>query len=569
MQATTTTSVSQGKDTKDAATVLSRRLGLDNPLRDLPYAKDAPFNSFAEQHELACLTGTRVELLGEIYKWADGQDERCIFWLRGLAGTGKSTIARTVARKYSDKKRLAASFFFSRGGDDVSHAAKFVTSLAVQIADNVPASRQHIHAAVEERSKIASQSLRDQWDHLVFNPLSELSDCDCPASLILVVDALDECNNDKNIRTIVELLSKARSLKTVRLRVLLTSRPEVPIRHGFLEGQEGGHQNVALHDIPSPIVDEDITLFLKHKFSYIRQEEYLDSDWPGVKVISSLVRKASGLFIWAATAYRFVLDGKCDAATRLDTILRNDRNATDTPEGHLNKIHTTVLENSIQGYKGQDREKPCRAMRYILGIIVVLFSPLSAQSLGRLLDIENGVQRTLKDLHAILDIPDDIPDIPDDEKRPIRLHHPSFRDFLLSKDRCSDANFWVKENEAHKDLAFKCLQLMSSSLKQDACGFGSPGTLAAKDERAQLKQYLSPELRYACHYWIQHLTQSGVQLSDGDEVHRFLQKYCLHWLEALGRMAKVPEGINAISSLESMTLVGYFRNMYSASLTPL
>ncbi|KIM95704.1 hypothetical protein OIDMADRAFT_183718 [Oidiodendron maius Zn] len=72
-------------------------------LTRLPYAAEAPFNSYAKQHEPTCLPDTNVDLLQTIYNWADGQDERCIFWLNGLAGTGKSTIARTVARKYFDE----------------------------------------------------------------------------------------------------------------------------------------------------------------------------------------------------------------------------------------------------------------------------------------------------------------------------------------------------------------------------------------------------------------------------------------------------------------------------------
>jgi hypothetical protein len=112
-----------------------------DPLGQLPHAADAPFNSYAKQHERPCLRDTRVGLLQEIHSWADGLDERCIFWLSGLAGTGKSTIARTVARSYFDEGRLAASFFFSRGGGDVSHAGMFVTSIAKQVAHNVPASR--------------------------------------------------------------------------------------------------------------------------------------------------------------------------------------------------------------------------------------------------------------------------------------------------------------------------------------------------------------------------------------------------------------------------------------------
>jgi hypothetical protein len=102
---------------------------------------EAPFNAYDRQDEPACLPTTRVDLLQEIYDWTDGkdgQDERCIFWLSGLAGTGKSTISRTVARRCSEQKRLGASFFFSKGDGDVSHAGKFFTSLAVQLAAAIP-----------------------------------------------------------------------------------------------------------------------------------------------------------------------------------------------------------------------------------------------------------------------------------------------------------------------------------------------------------------------------------------------------------------------------------------------
>jgi hypothetical protein len=120
---------------------------------------------------------------------------------------------------------------------------------------NVPASQQHMHNTIAERSNIASQSLRDQWHHLVLGPLSKLSDSDGLASLALVVDALDECDSNDDIRIIVQLLAEALSTTRVRLRVLLTSRPEVPIRYGFRRVSEAEHQDVVLHDISRSIVD--------------------------------------------------------------------------------------------------------------------------------------------------------------------------------------------------------------------------------------------------------------------------------------------------------------------------
>jgi hypothetical protein len=90
------------------------------------------------QHDPTCLPDTRVDLLQEMYNWADGLNGQCIFWLNGLAGTGKSTIARTVARRHLEQERLGASLFFSRSGGDVSHALKFFSSVAVQLAHNIP-----------------------------------------------------------------------------------------------------------------------------------------------------------------------------------------------------------------------------------------------------------------------------------------------------------------------------------------------------------------------------------------------------------------------------------------------
>ncbi|CAE7021996.1 hypothetical protein PTTW11_03357 [Pyrenophora teres f. teres] len=118
----------------------------------------------------------------------------------------------------------------------------------------------HFLAGVAKRDDIASQSLRDQWHHLVLGPLSKLSNNDCPAPLVLVVDALDECTSDSNIRIIVKLLAEAPSPTGARLRVLLTSRPEVPIRHGFHhQVPDAEHQDVVLHNISRSIVDQDIT----------------------------------------------------------------------------------------------------------------------------------------------------------------------------------------------------------------------------------------------------------------------------------------------------------------------
>jgi hypothetical protein len=93
------------------------------------------------------------------------------------------------------------------------------------------------------------------------------------------------------------------------------------------------------------------------------------------------------------------------------------------------------------GYSDKEIEEVCDMLKYTLGSIVVLLSPLSASSLSRLLHLlREDINRTFEDLHTILNILKD-------PTRPLRPHHPSFRDFLLNKDRCGD--FWVDKKKAH------------------------------------------------------------------------------------------------------------------------
>jgi hypothetical protein len=227
----------------------------------------------------------------------------------------------------------------------------------------------------------------------------------------------------------------------------------------------------------------------------------------------------------------------------------------------LDEIYLTVLKHSISSeYSGEETEEVCNMLKHTLGSLVVLLSPLSMSSLSRLLHLPTeDVDQTFEDLCAILDIPED-------PTRPLRLHHPSFRDFLLDNGRCGD--FWVEEKEAHKILATGCLQLMSQILKKDICEMHAPGSQASQVESSWIEKCLPPEVQYACLYWVQHLQRSGSQAYDGAEVHRFLQAHLLHWLEALGWMGKMSEGVQAILSLEAHIPVSYLSIIYKSLICP-
>ena len=366
---------------------------------------------------------------------------------------------------------------------------------------------------------------------------------------MLVLDALDECGSERDIRIILRLLAMTRSLSNVRLRVFITSRPEIAIRCGFQQISHAERQTFVLHEILPALVDRDLTLFFEENFSTIREERGFSAAWPGSRVVTRLVEISCGLFIWASTACRYIREGKQLATKRISKLIHGHR-AGAGPQKQLDKIYLTVLRDSIrQDYDDDEKEELYETLRKILGSIVTLFSPLSLEALVNLLGTKTeDVTETLADLHTIFAIPSQ-------NDRPIRLHHPTFRDFLLDKTRCSQAEYWVDEKKAHKALAERCIQLMCMMLRQNICDLQTPGIPVESIGRGRIEQAIPPELQYACLYWAEHCRQSGMELKDGDVVHYFMQKHFLHWLEAMSLMRKGSELTALIRMYQSLLMV--------------
>ncbi|KAI4949552.1 hypothetical protein J4E91_005291 [Alternaria rosae] len=268
------------------------------------------------------------------------------------------------------------------------------------------------------------------------------------------MDALDECDGDDNIGKIIELLAERQDPGRLQLRILLTSRPEVPIRHGFDHGSNALLQRYVLHRISPDIVNADITLFLKQNLMTI--------DWPGPEMIAKITQRAGGLFIWAAIACRCIRQGRRFAVQRLISIMKQDGDSPVGPEKYLHNLYLTVLRDSpTPEYTTEEKEDQCKMQRLALGTLTVQQLPLSVQALGHLLNIgKEGIERTVQGLHAI-------PDIPKDEDESLQLHHPSLHDFLLDRNPGTDVNFSIDEAKAHGVLALQCDELMTRFVQQD------------------------------------------------------------------------------------------------------
>lgn len=480
-----------------------------------------------------------------------------------MAGTGKSTISRTVAQNFTDKGDLGASFFFKRGEGDRGHAKFLITTIITQLVQKLPSLAPHVQNAIDTDPGISRRALKQQFDILVLQPLGKIqSDHQKSSSIIIVIDALDECDREEDIRIIIHLFSQVKHIISVQLKFFLTSRPELPIRLGF-ENIRGKYEGLALHQIPEPIVKEDISAFLKHELAMI-QEDYnksvplsrqLPADWPGHTNIQSLIEMAIPLFIFATTVCRFINDRKCGQPDKqLAKVLRYH---TKSQASKLDATYLPVLDQLLDGVNKLEKQGIVEEFQQVVGSIVILASPLSATSLDRLLGLHKGTVDSRTDLlHSVLSIPS----CPDD---PIRLLHLSFRDFLVDAEKREINPFWIEEEQAHQRIAVNSIRLMSSSLKKDICGLEAPGVLVKDVASSRVKKCLTPEVRYACLYWIQHVQKSGARLRDNDQVHQFLELHLLHWLEAIGWIGRTSEALVAIASLEALVTVSLLYNIPS------
>ncbi|KAK6347504.1 hypothetical protein TWF718_005345 [Orbilia javanica] len=549
--------------------------------KQIPSAENAAFDSYQDDGlDSRCHTGTRTELLSQIKEWAEDLQGKCMFWLNGMAGTGKSTISRTLAQIFEEDGRLnpcgqpasgtgpsrlilGASFFFKRGESDRDNPSRFFTTIATQLLPKLPDLIPHIRAAIDEDPDIATKSLDKQFKNLIFHPLEKLSQGvstpaasryeanKTPRPIVLVIDALDECDGDERIRQVLHLIAKLQTLKTVHMRVFLTSRPELPVRLGFGDMSPDSYKDVILQNIPS--IGPDIFVFLDAKFSEIKSSynkcmtgDPLPSGWPGEENIKKLTKMAIPLFIFAATICRFVGDKMdWDPEQKLKTVL----DGGGAGASQLDQTYLPVLKRLEAGFPKQQLQRQLfeEEFRQILGSIILLADPLSISSLANLLNKPQGeVSKRLQHLYSVLSIPQNT-------KLPIRLLHLSFREFLVDSTWSGKSWFWINKEDTHSMITTKCLNAMSMDLKQNICSLEFPGVLQKDIDANVIDKCLPAHLQYACCYWVFHLKESRKLISDNSEVYTFLCNHFLSWIEALSIIGKLSGCISLVDTLCSIT----------------
>ncbi|KAL9596441.1 MAG: hypothetical protein Q9219_005791 [cf. Caloplaca sp. 3 TL-2023] len=527
----------------------------DRLLEKLAYVGDALFNSYEnDQRHQTCLEGTRVDILRDIQNWSADRSSQRIFWLKGLAGMGKSTIATTVASQFRAKSVPLATYFFKRGHSDLAHIRKLIPTLVRQFSRYSTSYRQFVLDVIKDEPDVGlSTNLEKQYDLLLIRPFRKFVASNAQQFLFsIIIDALDECEEQNGLRMLLRLLANTADVPSLGLKIFVTSRPELIIRHGFENMPSIFHRDMALQDVPRTVVDADIRAYLEHEMEEVRHEFRISADWPKQEDLSTLCQKAGGLFIFAATACRYVGGSShANPQKRLKEIC-SSATTNNLMTHELDHMYTMVLRNSIVGALTEEERNGARAsFHYIIGCIVLLLDPLTMNELFSLLNrsyVESpgDLDDVLRMLHAVIHVPDDA-------NSPVQPLHLSFRDYLLDPTRCSDHHFLVDEKEVHQHLALDCLCLLSSTLSRNMCGLPSLGTLMSDVDPQTIENVFPPAVQYACRHWVEHVRNSSMVVDDHGCIHDFLQTHFLHWIEGMALMGKISEAIVALSHLAALT----------------
>lgn len=386
-----------------------------------------------------CYPGTRTDIITGILDWAGGDSKAHPFlWMYGPAGSGKSSIAQTIAEMLAKQCELAASHFFSRTNINDMDAARLVATLTYQLALNIPAFREPLTEAIERDPTIFSKPIQAQFNFLIAKPLSRLPNTDDRSGnaspRIIIIDALDECGDAETQQQILSALFNAVYKSNLPLSFMISSRPEYAMR-AFFDEEEVNSLTRRIDLYTGDKVDEDIENFLRSGFEDIKRnhptKSSLQQDWPSDPAIKRLVREASGQFIYASTIIKFIGHTRRRPKEQLEIILGLRPSGNEEPFALLDSLYIHLL-SSVDDWEH---------VAPVLQIIIRKVKKSERITLGDIaksLHLElDELQMLLADLHSILYIPPI--DQPQEE---IRLHHASLANFL--RDRARSGTFFIE-----------------------------------------------------------------------------------------------------------------------------
>ena len=493
------------------------RIDLNVTLNNLVYAENCDWHSLP-----LCLPETRMDILDKISGWINAyQASRSaeVLLLTGLAGSGKSAIARSIAQSCSDKNILLSSFFFDKGASGKDNPKALISTIVYDLGKADADVARRISAVIEsgDGRRLVSKdaSILWQFDKMLLKGCDGFS---ATRAFVIIIDALDEGYTDE----LMQLLGSKINQLPKGFRLLVTSRPDDRVSSVLSEKAHVQNEVIVLE---AEANRTDLRKYVEHRFKLlVEQHKLLGEGPPRKELLDKLVEKAEGLFIWASTIFDY-LGNVVDPLKMIDEFL--SANSGISAEEKMDNTYRQILERCnwkdpdfIEGY------------RRFMGAIMAARTPLSAKALRSLHDGPTRVLITtiLNPLRCLLSGLET-------ESRPIRILHQSLRDFITVRacDLPDSQKYYLDVKEHSGRLALLCLSVMNKQLPRKA---PSMMYLSDLDEEEQdgIPELddgaISEELSYACKFWIDHLEMISVPSDDlTGALGIFLSEYSIYWTE--------------------------------------
>jgi WD40 repeat protein len=505
-------------------------------------AKGAEFRHDDDDRR-GCLKGTRECVLAEIEHWTESFDMSPVYWLNGLAGTGKSTIAQTIAERLFADGRLGASFFCSRDFRDRRDLRYIFPTLAFQLAHKYPEFRSFLIPLLQSNPDIAHESLYNQMEMLIAGPLASSA-----TSTVIVIDALDECVDEDPQSAILSVIGRLAG-GVPNVKFFITGRPEPRIQSGFRLGLLRPLTDVfVLHDVEPSVINTDIRLFLEHGLSELAKRRGVErDDWPTDQHLDLLCERAAGLFVYAVATIKFLDHAFTPPTKQLDIIIRSpeitihEGKTKVRPSTTLDSLYISCFQGAFGGMGAEDDEK----VRIVVGTVVLAVNPLPPSAIASLVDLgKREVMDLLRMIQSLLKLNEN-PNIP------VLPFHKSFPDFITDPLRCPSDRFHISPETGHLRLALSCLKLINNNLGQNLLSLPDYALNSeVQDLEIRVKDHISDALQYACKSWYSHLTEvRGDVVAILSALRNFLQEGFLAWLEVLSVIGATRDAVVALERL--------------------
>jgi len=467
------------------------------------------------------MAGTREGVLTKFVAWVK-DDPMAIFWLAGMAGTGKTSIAVTLCRMLRGDPGvlLAGGYFCSRSAGSIARTdvRRIIPTLAALLADQSQEFAEALAAELENNRRVGHKPIAEQIDLLLRKPLAALSSS--PIPIIFVIDALDECDNELELAELLKLIADFDC--ATKVKFILTSRPELHIR-GTPISNPNHNTILQLHTISLEEVASDIKLYISSKLikTVAEGEWYIDHD------IELLVKLSRGLFIFASTVLKYVLDPD-DNEERQERLHKvTSAAATGTAAtAAIDKVYELVLTEASRSDMVDVDE--LERMKCILTCILVARAPLSVEALASLIEIKPGrLRASLRRLHSLVHLP------ADDTQPGLRMLHASFGDYL--NDR-APPKLKIATTLGHDVLTRGCLRRMACD---NLCFNISRSVSSFEPNSESAPDWIPLSLIYACLHWAHHIDAATARSAFDEALGINFRGKFLFWLEVLSVLDKI------------------------------